>query len=79
MEARKRSRWEAISPAEQQPQVVVRGGIWQGCKLASGGKFALMGTTMSPGFDYADYENANRNALIAQYAGAAELIREYTR
>jgi uncharacterized protein len=63
----------------EQPQVVVRGGIWQGCKLAPGGNFALMGTTMSPGFDYADYENANRNALVAQYVDAAELIREYTR
>jgi predicted cupin superfamily sugar epimerase len=63
----------------QQPQVVVRGGIWQGCKLASGGKFALLGTTMSPGFDYADYENGEREQLIAQYSGAAQLIREYTR
>jgi predicted cupin superfamily sugar epimerase len=63
----------------QQPQVVVRGGVWQGCKLASGGKFALMGTTMSPGFDYADYETGVRDGLIAQYPGAAELIRDYTR
>jgi predicted cupin superfamily sugar epimerase len=63
----------------QQPQVVVRGGVWQGCKLASGGKFALMGTTMSPGFDYADYETGVRDELIAQYPGAAELIRDYTR
>ena len=64
---------------EQQPQVVVRGGVWQGCKLAPGGKFALMGTTMSPGFDYADYETGDREQLIAQYSGAAELIRDYTR
>jgi predicted cupin superfamily sugar epimerase len=63
----------------QQPQVVVRGGVWQGCKLASGGKFALMGTTMSPGFDYADYETGVRDELITQYPGAAELIGEYTR
>jgi len=63
----------------QQPQVVVRGGVWQGCKLASGGKFALMGTTMSPGFDYADYETGVRDELIAQYPGAAELIGDYTR
>ena len=63
----------------QQPQVMVRGGVWQGCKLASGGKFALMGTTMSPGFDYADYETGVRDELIAQYPGAAELIRDYTR
>lgn len=63
----------------QQPQVVVRGGVWQGCKLAPGGKFALMGTTMSPGFDYANYEHGARDELIAQYPGAAELIRAYTR
>jgi predicted cupin superfamily sugar epimerase len=63
----------------QQLQVVVRGGTWQGCKLATGGKFALMGTTMSPGFDYADYEHGDREQLNAQYPGAAESIRQYTR
>ncbi len=63
----------------QQPQVVVRGQIWQGCRLAPGGKWALMGTTMSPGFDYKDYQNGEREHLIAQYPGAAAKIREYTR
>ena len=63
----------------QRPQVVVRGGVWQGCKLAPGGKFALMGTTMSPGFDYADFELGNREQLIAQYPSVAEMIRQYTR
>lgn len=63
----------------QQPQVVVRGHIWQGCRLAPGGKWALMGTTMSPGFDYRDYQNGERESLIAQYPGAAEKIREYSR
>jgi len=65
--------------AGHQPQVVVRGQVWQGCKLAPGGKWALMGTTMSPGFDHADYENADAEALIAQYPGAAKIIREYVR
>jgi len=63
----------------QQPQVVVRGHVWQGCKLVPGGEWALMGTTMSPGFDYADYESADRGQLLVQYPGAAERIREYTR
>lgn len=63
----------------QQPQVVVRGQVWQGCRLAPGGKWALLGTTMSPGFDPADYEHGERKRLIAQYPGAAEKIREYTR
>jgi hypothetical protein len=62
-----------------QPQVVVRGHVWQGCRLAPGGKWALMGTTMSPGFDYADYEIGDRQQLSAQYAEAAELIRGYTK
>jgi hypothetical protein len=63
----------------QQPQVVVRGHVWQGCRLAPGGQWALMGTTMSPGFDYADYETGDRQQLIAQYPGAADKIKLYTR
>jgi hypothetical protein len=65
--------------AGHQLQVVVRGGVWQGCKLAPGGAWALMGTTMSPGFDYADYETGVRDDLIAQYPDAGEKIRQYTR
>lgn len=61
------------------PQVVVRGHVWMGCHLAPGGKFALMGTTMSPGFAPSDYEHGERETLIRQYPAAAELIREYTR
>jgi predicted cupin superfamily sugar epimerase len=38
-----------------------------------------MGTTMSPGFDYADYETGVRDELISQYPDAEEIIKEYTR
>lgn len=65
--------------AGHQPQVVVRGGVWQGLRLAEGGKWALLGTTMSPGFDYADYETGKREELVVQYPEAAEMIRRYTR
>ena len=63
----------------QRPQVVVRGGVWQGSRLAPGGKWALMGTTMSPGFDYADFHIGDREELMAQYPRVAEMIRQYTR
>jgi len=63
----------------QRPQVVVRGHTWQGCRLAPGGQWALMGTTMSPGFDYADYEDGAGAILSEQYPEAAELIKAYTR
>src|SRR5579863_9705701 len=62
-----------------QPQVIVEGGIWQGCRLGSAGSWALLGTTMSPGFDPADYATGERESLIAQYPGAAASIRQYTR
>ncbi len=63
----------------QRPQVVVRGGVWQGSRLAPGGNFALLGTTMSPGFDYADFQIGDRAQLSAQYPGVAEMIQNYTR
>ena len=63
--------------AGQQPQVVVRGNVWQGCKLAPGGKWALLGTTMSPGFDPADYEHGQAEPLIQQYPSVEEKIRQY--
>jgi len=63
----------------QRPQVVVRGGVWQGSRLAPGGKWVLMGTTMSPGFDYADFQIGDREQLSTQYPSVAEMIRQYTR
>ena len=64
--------------AGHEPQVVVRGGVWQGCGLFRGWQWALLGTTMSPGFDYADYETGARDELIAQYPSVEEMIRRYT-
>jgi uncharacterized protein len=49
------------------PQAIVPKGIWQGARLSPGGKFALLGTTMSPGFDYTDYETGDRDTLITSY------------
>jgi predicted cupin superfamily sugar epimerase len=64
--------------AGQCPQVVVPRGIWQGSFLAPGAPFALLGATVAPGFDYADYESADRAALTAQYPDFAGLIRRLT-
>ncbi len=50
--------------AGMQPQVVVPHGAWQGSRLVAGGKFALLGCTVAPGFDFADYEHGQRTDLI---------------
>jgi predicted cupin superfamily sugar epimerase len=60
-------------------QHVVPAGAWQGSRLAPGGKFALMGTTMSPGFDPADFEIGSRDELSARYPHYAALIAILTR
>lgn len=60
-------------------QHTVPGGTWQGSRLAPGGKFALMGTTMAPGFDPKDYEAGQRDPLGAQYPAYAPLIAFLTR
>jgi predicted cupin superfamily sugar epimerase len=60
--------------AGQQVQTVVPAGVWQGSVLRAGGAFALLGTTMAPGFDFADYEAADRDALIAAFPDYAEHI-----
>lgn len=62
----------------QQPQVIVPGGVWQGCCLEPGGEVALLGTTMAPGFDYQDYETGRRDQLVSQYPEQAEMIRRLT-
>ena len=64
--------------AGHEPQLVVPGGLWQGCRLIPGGKWALMGCTVAPGFDYADFTAADRAELIAEYPDHAELITALT-
>jgi predicted cupin superfamily sugar epimerase len=62
-----------------QVQVVVPRGTWQGCRLKAGEGFALMGTSLSPGFDYADHEMGNAEELVAKYPGFSDVIGALTR
>jgi predicted cupin superfamily sugar epimerase len=64
--------------AGQDVQVVVPRGVWQGSLLEPGGDFALLGCTVAPGFEYADYESGNRDALQSQYPLFAEMIARLT-
>lgn len=62
--------------AGHRPQQVVPRDVWQGARLAEGGRFALMGCTVAPGFDFEDYEHGERAGLTADYPDfAAEIAR----
>ena len=56
------------------PQHVVPGGVWQGSRLLDGGAWALLGTTMGPGFDYGDYETGGMD-LVGTHPEHADRIR----
>ncbi len=62
----------------QSVQFVVPRGIWQGSHLLSGGKFALMGASMAPGFDPTDFTPGKRKELIHLCPQQSELIRKLT-
>ncbi|MEM9186900.1 MAG: cupin domain-containing protein [Planctomycetota bacterium] len=63
----------------QRPQLVVPGGVWQGCRLAEGGRLALLGCTVAPGFDFRDFHVATPVEmldLIDEYEAQAWLTRQ---
>jgi uncharacterized protein len=65
--------------AGQRIQYAAPRGVWQGSRLIPGGEYALLGTTMAPGFTDEDYFGADRDELIAQYPEHAGMIRALTR
>src|ERR1700754_3663390 len=60
-------------------QTVVRAGNWFASVPAPGSEYALVGCTVAPGFDFADFELADRATLARQYPEHAELINQLTR
>ena len=58
----------------EKPQYVVSAGVWQGSRVVEGGKFALIGTTMAPGYVDSDYEHGDMAVLCKQYPKVKELI-----
>ncbi len=65
--------------ASQHVQLVVPAGVWQGTRLVEGGKVALLGCTVTPGFDFADYRGGTYADLAARWPAEAERIRKLTK
>jgi uncharacterized protein len=64
---------------DPQVQLTVPAGTWMGARVADGGRWALCGTTMAPGFVPADYEGGDAEALAARYPAVADRIRALCR
>ena len=65
--------------AGQHVQLVVPAGVWQGTRLVGSGKVALLGCTVTPGFDFTDYRSASYAELVEKWPQQADRIKALTR
>jgi len=59
-------------------QCVVSGGAWFGACLEEEARYALAGCTVSPGFDFQDFEQAKRSELIRLFPDHRAVIEGLT-
>ncbi len=60
-------------------QAVVPAGCWFGAEVSGPGPYSLVGCTVAPGFDFADFELGERKELLCIYPAHEEVIRRLTR
>ena len=65
--------------AGERPQVMVPAGTWFGTILTPGASHCLVGCTVAPGFEFADFELAEGPELAARYPKAADRINRMSR
>ncbi|MBI1286421.1 MAG: hypothetical protein GC178_02475 [Flavobacteriales bacterium] len=63
----------------EQPQLVIGANSWFASEVADGGNWCLVGCTVSPGFDFEDFEMAEREKLASEHPKYVELITRLTR
>jgi hypothetical protein len=65
--------------ARESFKIVVEAGCWFGAEVSGAGRYSLVGCTVSPGFDFADFKLGNRSDLLREYPQHAEIINRLTR
>jgi len=61
------------------PQFVVPAGAWFASSVKNKDAYSFVGCTVAPGFDFEDFELANRAQLIEEYPQHKEIITQLTR
>ena len=57
-------------------QQMVPSGVWFGATVDDSSGYALVGCTVSPGFDFSDFEMAERAVLLQSWPEQSELIQQ---
>ncbi|GAA3626685.1 cupin domain-containing protein [Flavivirga jejuensis] len=63
----------------QNPQFVVKAKDWFAAEVIDENAYALVGCTVSPGFDFSDFELPKRDILISRYPEHKNIITALTR
>jgi len=61
------------------PQHLVPAETWFAACVNAPDSFTLLGCTVAPGFDFADYEIGKRHELLKHYPQHDKIIRQFTR
>ncbi len=67
-----------LSVGPESPQATVPHGTWFAAEPEPGAPFALVGCGTCPGFEYEDFELADRAALAAEFPSERELVARFT-
>jgi uncharacterized protein len=59
-------------------QLVIPHGCWFASHVSESNSYSLIGCTVSPGFDFADFSLGNREELISSYPDFIEIITKFT-
>ena len=63
----------------ERPQLVISANSWFASEVKTGGNWCLVGCTVSPGFDFQDFELAEGSELVAHFPKHGQLIDRLTR
>ena len=63
----------------ERPQLVIPAGTWFGTELAASAPFCLIGCTVAPGFEFADFELGDAAELASRYPAQRERIARMSR
>jgi len=63
----------------ERPQGVVRAGTYFAAELIDGGIFSLVGCTVAPGFEFADFDLPDRARLLRLFPSHTEIVTRLTR
>lgn len=60
-------------------QAIIKHGVWFAAEVEDKNSYALVGCTVSPGFDFADFELAKQKDLCEKFPQHSDLIKRFTK